>query len=63
MRLVDSDQREPLFPEHLNKARHAQPLRRNKQELQRALQIIHASLPRLRALQARMNPRRAQAKG
>ena len=34
MRLINSDQRQPAFGEHLCKSRHAQPLRRNKQELQ-----------------------------
>ena len=60
MRLVDGDQRRLALGQHLAEARNPQPLRRNEEELQRALQIIHAGLARLRAVQAGVNPPHAQ---
>ena len=61
MRLIDGDQRQLPFGQHLHEPRHAQPLRRNKQELQAPFQIIHACLPRHAALEAGVNPRHVQA--
>ena len=61
MRFVDGDQRRLALGQHLAEARHAQPLRRNEEELQAAIQIIHAGLPRLRPVEAGVNPPHPQA--
>jgi hypothetical protein len=61
MRLVNGDQRRLALGQHLAEARHAQPLRRNEEELQRSMQVIHAGLPRLRPVEAGVNPPHAQA--
>jgi hypothetical protein len=60
MRLVDGDQRQLALGQHLAKARHPQPLRRNEKELQAALQVVHASLPRHAAIQPGVNARHPQ---
>ena len=60
MRLVNRDQRQPLLGQHLRKPRHPQPLRSNKKKLQLTAQVIHASLPRHRPIQPRVNPRHLQ---
>ena len=61
MRFVDGDERRLALGQHLGKPRHAQPFRRNEEELQAAIQIIHASLPRLRPVEAGVNPPHTQA--
>jgi hypothetical protein len=62
MRFVNRDQRRLALGQHLAEARHAQPLRRNEEELQAAIQVIHAGLPRLRPAEAGVNPPHSQAK-
>ncbi len=62
MRFVDGDQGRLALGQHLAKAGNPQPLRRNEEELQCTLQIIHADLTRLGAVQAGVNPPHAQAK-
>ncbi len=62
MRLVDGNQRQPALGQHFRKAAHPQPLRRNKQELQISIQIIHARLARHRPFQAGVDPRHLEAK-
>ena len=61
MGFVNGDQRRLALGQHLAEARHAQPLRRNEEELQAAIQVIHASLPRLRPVEAGVNPPHPQA--
>ena len=61
VRLINGNQRQRPLRQHLRKSRHPQPLRRNKQELQRPLQIIHARLPRHAPLQPGMDPRHLAA--
>ena len=55
VRLIHYDQRNLPFGEHLREARHAQPLRRDEQELQLASQIVAANLPRVHAAAPGMN--------
>ena len=45
MRLVHSHQRRLAFGQHFGEAWNAEPLRRDEQELQLALQIVDAGLP------------------
>ena len=59
--LVDGDQRGLALGQHLAEARHPQTLGRNEEELQVSLQIVHACLPRLRPVQAGVNPPHAEA--
>ena len=61
MRLVDGDQRQLALGQHLGKSGHAQPLRRDEQELQIAVADNRAHLTRRAALQAGVNARHAQA--
>ena len=61
VRLVDGDQRQLALGQHLGEAGHAQPLRRDEEKLQRALQIIHAGLAGHAAVKAGVNPRHSQA--
>ena len=60
MRLINRNQRRFALRQHLRKPRHPQPLRRNKQKLQLALQIVDAGLPRHRPVQAGVNSRYTQ---
>ena len=55
VRLIHHDQRNLPLGEHLRKARHAQALRRNEQELQFAGQVVAASLPRIHPAAPGMN--------
>ena len=55
VRLIDHDQRNLPLGEHLRKARHAQPLRRNEEELQFAGQVVAASLARVHPAAPGMN--------
>ena len=61
VRLIDGDQGRLAASQHLWKARHAQPLRCDEQELQRSFQISPAGFPRRLARQAGMNAGHAQA--
>jgi hypothetical protein len=61
MRLVNGDQGGLALGQHLAEARHPQPLRRNEEELQRPLQVLHAGLPRHAAIEAGVNPAHPEA--
>ena len=61
MRLVNGDQRRLALGQHLAEARNPQTLRRNEEELQRSREVIHAGLPRLRPVEAGVNPCNAQS--
>ena len=60
MRLVNSDERELALGKHLNKARHAEPLRRDEKELQCTLQILDAGLALRGAIETGVNAGYAQ---
>ena len=61
MRLVDRDQRQAFFGEHLGKAGNAEALGSDEQELQVALQIFGADLAGVEAFEAGVNAADTQA--
>ena len=55
MRLVDGDQRRLSLRQHFGEAGHAEPFRRNEQELQFAVKVVDAGLAGGGALTAGMD--------
>ena len=51
VRLVDGDERRLALAEHCGEAGNAKPLRRDEEELQAAVEVIHAGLARSLAIE------------
>ena len=60
VRLVDGDERRLALAQHLGKAGDAQPLRRDEEKLQAAVQVVDAGLARALAIQSGVNARDLQ---
>ena len=61
VRLVDGDERGLALGEHLGKAGNAQPLRRDEEELQAAVEVVDAGLARGLAVEPGVDARDAEA--
>ena len=59
--LVDGDERRLALAQHLGEAGDAQPFRRDKEEVEIAAEVVHASLPRECAIKAGVNARDREA--
>jgi len=60
MRLVNGHQRQLPLHQHLRKSGNPQPFRRNKEELQTSVEIVHAGLAGHGAIQTRVDAGHAQ---